>query len=635
MDHRGPEESDDLATRHIRDNFCKWHREHVQLLEEMILHVDVMLDAIVEVEEAVEQVPSVAPRTSVIKAGGLGLGDVGSAKDVPYDALSAHGCKPSSEESVRFQRDEPFCRIPPVRDGDVSTPMDLSISVESDTPVTVMGEDDGKDLDALQLMKGLSNFAEEPPPLFSCSADNVVTAVSTALVVANTVFVGCQVTMNLERAKVGEKEELWLEIADRCFTFAFFCELSLRWYVHRSNVIFGEEKWWNLFDHVLTVSSVLEWVSGVLDWSFVRSLRVFRAVRVGRLFRVVRFVRELRVMVASVLCSMASFMWACIFLCAVLYFFSVFIALDVTSHLRSYGVTSVDQDTLSKYGSIASSMLTLFMAITGGTDWSELLAPLQLVSPYYTLFFILYVAFTVFGVMNILTAVFVDAAGRISEIDRDLVIQEQMAQATSTAKALKKVFQAADRSGSNLLDVGALEAHFRNREVVAYLRFLELDVLEARGLFQLLDVEGKHVVDIDEFVVGMMRLKGAAKGVDVATIMYENKKIFVRLVAFMKYVEDNFLLMRKAMNIELQETARANGCQRYIEKEEILHRRNRQTTAKIELQEDGSTSMLRLKRLFSNTSSPLGARSNFSSERHSKSFSTVNSESSSERNYQQ
>eukprot|EP00450_Noctiluca_scintillans_P019345 CAMPEP_0194515314 /NCGR_PEP_ID=MMETSP0253-20130528/47965_1 /TAXON_ID=2966 /ORGANISM="Noctiluca scintillans" /LENGTH=86 /DNA_ID=CAMNT_0039359057 /DNA_START=1 /DNA_END=258 /DNA_ORIENTATION=- len=85
--------------------------------------------------------------------------------------------------------------------------MDLSISVESDTPMAVMGEDNGKDLDALQLMKGLSGFAEEPPPLFSCSADNVVTAVSTALVVANTVFVGCQVTMNLERAKVGEIEE--------------------------------------------------------------------------------------------------------------------------------------------------------------------------------------------------------------------------------------------------------------------------------------------------------------------------------------------------------------------------------------------------------------------------------------------
>merc|ERR1712136_663724 len=299
------------------------------------------------------------------------------------------------------------------------------------------------------------------------------------------------------------------------------------------------------------------------------------------------------------------------------------------------GTDSVDPTVLQGYGSIAASMLTLFKAITGGTDWSELLEPLQRMSDFYTAFFVLYVAFTVFGVMNILTALFVESAGRIAEIDRDLVIQEQMAQATSMAKTLRKVFQAADVSGCNLLNVEALETHFRNREVVAYLRFLELDVLEARGLFQLLDVEGKHVVDIDEFVVGMMRLKGAAKGVDVATIMYENKKIFVRLVAFMKYVEDNFLLMRRAMNIELQETARANGCQRYIEKEEILHRRNRQTTAKIELHKDGSTSMLRLKRLFSNTLSPRGARSNFSSERHSKSSSRVNSESSSERNYQQ
>ena len=334
-------------------------------------------------------------------------------------------------------------------------------------------------------------------------------------------------------------------------------------------MLLGEERYWNLFDHALTVSSVLEWVSGALDWSFVRSLRVFRAVRVGRVFRVVRFVRELRLMVASVLCSMASFMWACIFLCFVLYFFSVFIALDVTSYLHSYGTDSVDPTILSEYGTILASMLTLFKAITGGSNWSELLEPLQRMSDFYTAFFVLYVAFTVFGVMNILTALFVDSAGRIAEIDRDLVIQEQMSEATATAKALRKVFQAADVSGCNVLNVEALETHFRNREVVAYLRFLELDVLEARGLFQLLDVEGKHVVDIDEFVVGMMRLKGTAKGVDVATLMYENKKVFVRLVAFMKYVEDNFALMRNAMNIDRKDSGKASGSfQRYIDKEE-------------------------------------------------------------------
>merc|ERR1712224_1178065 len=40
---------------------------------------------------------------------------------------------------------------------------------------------------------------------------------------------------------------------------------------------------------------------------------------------------------------------------------------------------------------------------------------------------------------------------------------------------------------------------------------------------------GSGTVGVDEFVVGCLRLRGEAKSVDVATIMYENKRIMSRL----------------------------------------------------------------------------------------------------------
>jgi len=670
---------------HFFQNLGRCYHEQLEVFEELICHVHIMQQATAKAKTTAEEhsrfasnrhrdtilsedsgstlrdVTQSIPVQPLLQDSGVGrleAADRPHPLEVELPSLPHESIAPSdysffveadnnrTPRVLFMDKNESDLILPvPKRDPSIRTYTSTDMPCNS-KELSICGDlEDNRDRDALQLVKGwsrgfeMSDLDHTAPPLLTCTLETLASVLSTFLVVLNTIFTGCQVAINLERAKQGKDADESLEFADSCFTVGFICELGLRWYVYRLNVLLGEERYWNLFDHALTVSSVLEWVSGALDWSFVRSLRVFRAVRVGRVFRVVRFVRELRLMVASVLCSMASFMWACIFLCFVLYFFSVFIALDVTSYLHSYGTDSVDPTILSEYGTILASMLTLFKAITGGSNWSELLEPLQRMSDFYTAFFVLYVAFTVFGVMNILTALFVDSAGRIAEIDRDLVIQEQMSEATATAKALRKVFQAADVSGCNVLNVEALETHFRNREVVAYLRFLELDVLEARGLFQLLDVEGKHVVDIDEFVVGMMRLKGTAKGVDVATLMYENKKVFVRLVAFIKYVEDNFALIRNAMNIEHMDSGKGSkGFQGYMDKEESRHRKRQRASSnsRVEVVPDGSSSYQLLKKLLSNG---FAVESACQSERLSTPRSTIKSitsdTSSSERNYQQ
>merc|ERR1712066_793451 len=73
---------------------------------------------------------------------------------------------------------------------------------------------------------------------------------------------------------------------------------------------------------------------------------------------------------------------------------------------------------------------------------------------------------------------------------------------------------------------------------IAHLQILGLGVSEARGIFKLLDLDCRDMVSINELVLGLMRLTGHAKGVDIATLMYENKRIMMRLTAFMHYMED-------------------------------------------------------------------------------------------------
>lgn len=441
-----------------------------------------------------------------------------------------------------------------------------------------------EDIFALQLVKGWVEFVEKAfqevssPSHWAINPAAHIMVVSTVLVALNTIFIGIQVEVNISRAQFQQVEPVWIRWLDVCFTLAFILEMVARLAIFRCAFFRGDDRNWNLFELILVLSAVAEWTFSVFDYSFIRSLRVFRAIRVARVVRLVRIIRPLRLIVASIVCSLESLAWAFVFLAFVLYICAIFILKDVEGHMRSRGASNVDKDLMRFYGSLGDTMLSLFMAISGGYDWWELLRPLDTVAKnWYTLFFVFYVAVVVFGIMNILTAIFVESASHVSEIDRDLVIHEQFCRRNSSVNAMKRIFHAADTDKSNTITKIELEAHLQDPQVNAYLRFLEINIHEARGLFQLLDVDEKGQVTIEEFVMGMLRLQGSAKGVDAATLMYENKRIFARLTVFMNFVQDKFAMLDRTLSVDssrwFSETGKGDGTvEEYLAKQEVEYK---------------------------------------------------------------
>merc|ERR1712083_571735 len=53
---------------------------------------------------------------------------------------------------------------------------------------------------------------------------------------------------------------------------------------------------------------------------------------------------------------------------------------------------------------------------------------------------------------------------------------------------------------------------------------LELEVGEVGSLFRLLD-NGDGLVSFDEFLAGVMRLRGGSKQIDVVTLLYGNRRV--------------------------------------------------------------------------------------------------------------
>merc|ERR1712060_328382 len=100
---------------------------------------------------------------------------------------------------------------------------------------------------------------------------------------------------------------------------------------------------------------------------------------------------------------MLSVCWCFVVIVLIIYIYAIFILQGVTEHLGdtqdSLETESVMQ--LEKfYSSIPRAMTSLFMTISGGVDWYEPMDVLKSIGWRFEAFFILYIFFMTFGVLN-------------------------------------------------------------------------------------------------------------------------------------------------------------------------------------------------------------------------------------------
>lgn len=246
-------------------------------------------------------------------------------------------------------------------------------------------------------------------------------------------------------------------------------------------------------------------------------------------------------MVLSILGTLRSLVWAMLLLLLVMYIFGVYVtqqALDIRLVDHPSEVDwdpkcepNVRDEHLQKYfGTLVLTVWSLYSSVSGGLDWRYLADPLMCTGQAsWGLIFMVYTSFTSFAFLNVVTGIFVDNAMKSSSKDKDMVIHEELSRRKNYINDVRQMFFEADRDHSGQLTWSEFAQHLNDPRVKAYFNSLELEASEARGLFTLLDTDGTGLVSADEFIMGCVRLKGGAKGVDVATLMYENKKMLRKL----------------------------------------------------------------------------------------------------------
>lgn len=345
--------------------------------------------------------------------------------------------------------------------------------------------------------------------------------------------------------------------------FVFFTgELILRMWAFRLDFFVGPEWRWNLFDFLLVVQSFCyiilfqllnESTEGMPNLNFTRILRTLRFGRILRVIRVFKVFQSLRVMVVSIVQSFLQLLWVFLLLLFVIYFFAIIFLHGITEYVKNNEFlrgTKMFEDMRELYGGLGQTITSLFMGICGGKDWSELMDPLMEISVLYGLLFVFYIFFVIFGVLNVVTSIFVDSASQVSKKDRDIVTQHSIASNQAYAKSIRNFFYEADKDGSGTLSWEEFESYLTDEKVQAYFGSLGLDVSQARALFMLLDVDESNSVGIEEFVFGCMRMKGEAKSIDVNMLLYENEKMIFQWSNFIASATQDFQDILQALGVD-------------------------------------------------------------------------------------
>lgn len=379
-----------------------------------------------------------------------------------------------------------------------------------------------------------------------------------AAVLANSVLLAYQVQRSADtiqgRRNISDSDRDDFRYMNIVLSFFFCGEVCLRVGAAGKDYFCGEDCRWNIADLLIVILSLIEvMVTGVFgadsagleQMQIGRLARSVRLVRVLRVVRVMRFFRELRLLISSIVCTMQNLFWTIMFIAILHFVFAIIFTEGTTDQIRDNGGHTEATLRLSKFfGSIHITMYTLFQSISGGIDWDVAAQDLEGI---YSAVFVFYIFFMTFAVLNIVTGLFCQHALETAQQDADSVVLEHLAAKKSYVHTLQQIFITMDAESTGNITLENLERlmHDNNENFKHYLEALDLRVDDAWTLFKLLDRQETNTVDIEQFVEGCLRLKGQAKGIDLATMMYENKWMMHKLTRISDELRSNFEIVHR------------------------------------------------------------------------------------------
>jgi len=204
-------------------------------------------------------------------------------------------------------------------------------------------------------------------------------------------------------------------------------------------------------------------------------------------------------------------------------------AIDYFNETNSWDDPS-SSDLRRYFGSLERSALSLFEAMSGGVNWGDLYESLSLLAFQFQCVFLFFVLFALFGAANVVTGIFVVIANHWARYDSHTQIQAEVEQKVFYIRALQELFGELDVDNKGVLTLESMQDAVKDERLVNSFHALQLELMDVRTLFLLLDRDRKGYIDIEEFLLGCFRLKGEAKTLDVMKLQYQSEWIMHNMV---------------------------------------------------------------------------------------------------------
>merc|ERR1719253_783301 len=176
------------------------------------------------------------------------------------------------------------------------------------------------------------------------------------------------------------------------------------------------------------------------------------------------------------------------------------------------------------YGNAMKALWTMFM-ITMSGGWPAWVSPLvHEVSIGYAFLFGTYVTLVVFAVIRVITALFLKETLAQAAKDADQLFKERIKKKGATVAKLTDIFHLADINQDKVLCEQEFNKALHDPTIVKLFYELEMEPAELEGIFYLLD-DGNLEVELDEFLSGIMKMKGLSRATDLLILQHDNRKM--------------------------------------------------------------------------------------------------------------
>lgn len=253
-------------------------------------------------------------------------------------------------------------------------------------------------------------------------------------------------------------------------------------------------------------------------------LRVIRMLRLVRFVRMLRMFRELWLIVNGLVNSMKTLGWVGLLLVCFLYVCAIFLTTQVGQNHNTYkGAESFDGKPWpyeSYFGNVPRSMFTLFQILTLDSWSDDIVRHVVHKQPGLAAFFLAFVLFTSYGLMNIIVGIIVEntlGAAQTSDEGAEKRAEKERKKLLEDLRILLEMSETGEGQHGKMTRQEFLAA-LHSPAISAKLEGLGLVKEEAEDLFALMDPTGSGVVPVQDFVASCRQLVSGTKQKDIVQV---------------------------------------------------------------------------------------------------------------------